>query len=116
MLATPLFGRGFICDRSTLALTSEILEGGNTMTTEGEYKVTIYLIHGEPIKFKVSLTVAERMGKGMDIEEGLSRTSMGLEIDGKFLIIPYSNIKYIEVIPSPPNLPVFITQRAISID
>gem|GEM_PF-1062667 len=116
MLATPLFGRVFICDRSTLALTSEILEGGNTMTTEGEYKVTIYLIHGEPIKFKASLTEAERMGKGMDIEEGLSRTSMGLEIDGKFLIIPYSNIKYIEVIPSPPNLPIFITQRAISID
>ena len=106
----------FIYDRSTLALTGEILEGGNTMTTEGEYKVTVYLIHGEPIKFKASLTKAEKMDKGKDIGEGLSRTSMGVEIEGKLLIIPYSNIKYLEIDPSPPKLPLFITQRAISID
>ena len=86
------------------------------MTTEGEYKVTVYLIHGEPIKFKASLTKAEKMDKGKDIGEGLSRTSMGVEIEGKLLIIPYSNIKYIEIDPSPPKLPLFITQRAISID
>jgi len=86
------------------------------MTTEGEYKIIVHLIHGEPIKFKVSPTEAEMMAKGEDIENALTRVSMGLEIDGKFLIIPYSNIKYIEADPSPPNLPIFITQRAQSID
>ena len=86
------------------------------MTTEGEYKIIVHLIHGEPIKFKVSPTEAEMMAKGEDIEIALTRVSMGLEIGGKFLIIPYSNIKYIEADPSPPNLPMFITQRAQSID
>ncbi len=86
------------------------------MTTEGEYKIIVHLIHGEPIKFKVSPTEAEMMTKGQDIGTALTRISMGLEIDGKLLIIPYSNIKYIEADPSPTNLPIFITQRAQSID
>jgi len=34
------------------------------MTTEGEYKIIVHLIHGEPIKFKVSPTEAEMMAKG----------------------------------------------------
>ena len=84
------------------------------MSTEGEFKVIIHLIHGEPIKFKVSPTEAEMMTKGKDIETALTRISMGLEIDGRLLIIPYSNIKYIEDDPAPPNLPLFITQHAKS--
>ena len=86
------------------------------MTTEGEYKVTVYLIHGEPIRFKATLTAAEMLNKGEDIGDALDRTSMCLELDGKLVIIPYSNIKYVEVDPSPPNLPIYVTQRAISID
>ncbi len=86
------------------------------MTTEGEYKIIVHLIHGEPIKFKVTPNKAEMMAKKQDIEAALNRVTMGLEIDGKFLMIPYSNIKYIEADPSPPNLPMFITQRAQSID
>ena len=86
------------------------------MTAEVEFKVIVHLIHGESIKFKVLPTEAEMISKGDDIEAALSRTSMGLEIDGKFMIIPYSNIRYIEADPSPPNLPIFVTQRAKSID
>jgi hypothetical protein len=85
------------------------------MTASGEFKVIVHLIHGEPIKFKASLTEAEMLTKGEDIGDALGRTSMGLELDGKLLIIPYSNIKYVEADPSPPNLPIYITQRAISI-
>ena len=81
-----------------------------------EFKVIVHLIHGEPIKFKVSLTEAEMMAKGQDIETALTRVSMRLEIDGKLMIIPYSNIKYIEANPAPPHLPLFITQRAESIE
>jgi len=85
------------------------------MSADIEFRVIVHLIHGEPIKFKVSPTEAEMMTKGQDIGTALTRISMGLEIDGKLLIIPYSNIKYIEADPSPPNLPLFITQRAESI-
>ena len=86
------------------------------MSADIEFRVIVHLIHGEPIKFKVSPTEAEMMTKGQDIGTALTRISMGLEIDGKLLIIPYSNIKYIEADPAPPNLPLFITQRAESIN
>ena len=86
------------------------------MAEEGEFTVIIHLIHGEPIKFKVTPTKAEMMTKGQDIGTALTRVSMALEIDGKLLIIPYSNIKYIEAEPAPPDLPLFITQHAKSIN
>ncbi len=86
------------------------------MITEGEYTVTIHLIHGEPIKFKITPTEAEMLAKRDDIEAALNRVTMGLEIDGKFLMIPYSNIKYIEADPAPLDLPIFVLQNAISID
>ncbi len=86
------------------------------MAEEGEYTVTVHLIHGEPIKFKVTPNKAEMMAKKQDIEAALNRVTMGLEIDGKFMMIPYSNIKYIETDPSPPELPVFVLQRAVSIN
>ena len=85
------------------------------MSEEGEFQVTIHLIHGDPIKFKVVPSEAEMMAKGQDIGNALMRISMALEIDDKLLIIPYSNIKYIEASPAPPDLPLFITQNAVSI-
>jgi hypothetical protein len=85
------------------------------MNEDGEFIIVVYLIHGEPIKCKVQPSAAEMLAKKEDIENALSRVSMALDIDGKLLIIPYSNIKYIEATPTPPNLPLFITQRATPI-
>ena len=84
------------------------------MSEDGEFQVTVHLIHGDPIRFRVIPSAAEMLAKGQDIGNALMRISMALEMDGKLLIIPYSNIKYIEASPAPPDLPLFITQGAIS--
>jgi len=85
------------------------------MSVENEFTITIHLIHGDPIKFKASVSDTELAIKADDIEYMLNRYALGVEVDKKFLIIPYNNIKYIEVFPSPPRLPVFMIKNGVSI-
>jgi len=74
--------------------------------------ITIYRIHGKPLKFKVELTAAKEMGLSGDIEQALSRSAMAIEANGTLYIIPYSNIQHIECIPSPETLPIFVMRNA----
>ena len=74
--------------------------------------ITIYRIHGEPLKFEVELTAAKEMGLSGDIERALSRTAMAIEANGTLYIIPYSNIQHIECTPTPETLPIFIMRNA----
>jgi len=74
--------------------------------------VTIHLIHGDPVKFEVRLTEAKEFGLGDDIEKALTRTSMAVELDGKLIVIPYSNIQYVECDPAPAVLPLTIIRGA----
>jgi regulatory protein YycH of two-component signal transduction system YycFG len=85
------------------------------MSGENEYTVIFHLIHGEPIKFSATLTDAELMNKADDIEYMLNRYALAMEVDQKLLIVPYSNIKYIEASPSPPQLPLFMIKGAVSV-
>jgi len=72
--------------------------------------LTVYLVHGEPLKFSMKPTEAKMMGVSDDLERALQRNGIAVEIDNKLLIIPYSNIKYIEIDPSPPGLPFTIVR------
>ncbi|MBF8270840.1 MAG: hypothetical protein HW386_2549 [Gammaproteobacteria bacterium] len=85
------------------------------MTVENEFTITIHLNNGNPIKYKAKLSDAELATKADDIEYMLNRFALATEVDKRLLIIPYNNIKYIEVFPAPPNLPLFIIKDGISI-
>ncbi len=74
--------------------------------------ITIYRIHGKPLKFEVELTEAKEMGLSGDIEQALSRSAMAIEANGTLYVVPYSNIKHIECTPSPEILPIFIMRNA----
>ncbi|MBM2830805.1 MAG: hypothetical protein HW411_1595 [Gammaproteobacteria bacterium] len=74
--------------------------------------ITVYLIHGEPIKFEVHLSEAKELGLGEDIERSLIRSAMAVELDNKLIIIPYSNIQYIECDPAPSVLPLNMIRGA----
>jgi hypothetical protein len=74
--------------------------------------ITIYLVHGDPLKFSLEPTQAKKMGFSEDLERALQRTSMAIEIDGKLMIVPYSNIQYVEIDPAPSGLPITIIQGA----
>ena len=85
------------------------------MAADNEFTITIHLIHGNPIKYKAQLSDAELATKADDIEYLLNRYAMATEVDKKLLIIPYNNIKYVEVSPAPPKLPVFIIKNGVSV-
>ena len=74
--------------------------------------LTIYRIHGEPLKFEIVLTAAKEMGLTEDIEKALSRSAMAIEANGTLYIVPYSNIQHIECTPSPEVLPIHIIRNA----
>ena len=74
--------------------------------------ITVHLVHGEPLKFSLEPSEAKKMGVSEDIERALQRISMAIEADNKLSIIPYSNIKYVEIDPAPPELPLTIIQGA----
>ena len=84
------------------------------MAGENEFTITIHLVHGDPIKFKASVSDTELAIKADDIEYMLNRYALATEVDKKLLIIPYSNIKYVEVFPAPPRLPVFMIKNGVS--
>ena len=85
------------------------------MDDSNEFTVTIHLVHGEPIKFKALLTEVDMMKKADDIEYMLKRYALGMEVDGKLLIVPYSNVKFIEASPAPKELPLFMIRNALSV-
>ncbi len=82
------------------------------MASEGEFTIHIHLIHGETIKFETTVSEANLMGASEDIVKALSRNSMAFEMDGKLILIPYTNIKYIEFDPAPPVLPMGMIRNA----
>ena len=76
------------------------------------FTITVHLVHGDPIKFEVGLTEAKELGLSEDIEQSLTRNSMAVELDNKLVIIPYSNIQFIECDPAPPVLPLKMIRGA----
>ena len=78
------------------------------------YNVTINLVHGDPIRFKVELPEWRLLGLGGDIEKAQLRNVMAIELDGKLLMIPYSNIRLVQIDPVPEELPKHIFRGAKS--
>ncbi len=78
------------------------------MSDNNEIIVTVHMIHGEDLKFTVEPSEAKQVGMSDDIENALHRTSLAIEVENKLLVIPYSNIEYIEVDPAPASLPLSI--------
>ncbi len=82
------------------------------MTNENKFTVYIHLIHGETIKFETNVSDANLIGVAEDLEKALSRNSLAFEIDGKLVLVPYSNVKYIEFDPAPEVLPMGMIRNA----
>jgi hypothetical protein len=78
------------------------------------HSVTINLVHGDAIRFRVTLPEWRLLGLGGDIEEAQQRNVMAVELDGKLILIPYSNIRSIEVDPAPSELPKHLLRGAKS--
>jgi len=78
------------------------------------FTITINLIKGAPLKFKINPTEEKILGVKKDLEQALVRNVLAVELDGKLIMIPYSNIQTIECDPAPPGLPFTILRGALS--
>ena len=47
-----------------------------------------------------------------DLEGAAKDMGMAIELDHKLMIVPYSNIQYVEIDPAPSGLPITIIQGA----
>ncbi|OGT82526.1 MAG: hypothetical protein A3H91_03570 [Gammaproteobacteria bacterium RIFCSPLOWO2_02_FULL_61_13] len=81
------------------------MSDGNPVIT-----ITIHLLHGEPIRARINADAARLLGVSDDLEKATHRNSMSLVLDGKLLLIPFANIRLVEIDPAPPNLPVWLLQ------
>jgi hypothetical protein len=82
------------------------------MDSPEQVTVTIYFVEGEPLRFTVLPDEAKLLGLSDDVQQALQRTAMAVEIDNSLKIIPYSNIKYIEIDPAPSGLPITVIKGA----
>jgi len=82
------------------------------MADNNQVTITVHLVHGEPLVYSLEPSEAKKLGVSEDLERALQRNSMAIEADNKLRIIPYSNIKYVEIEPAPENLPFTIIQGA----
>ena len=71
------------------------------MQNSSEITMTIHLLSGEPIVFKIDATEVRKRNAGSRIESGMNANYIGVELDGKLIIIPTNNIQKIEISPAP---------------
>lgn len=81
-----------------------------------EYKVTIHLVQGDPVRFKADLGVDEIRNLGGNIEKAMDARYLGIEQRGRLRIIPSHNIREIEIVPAPNVLIAHVIRGAEPIE
>jgi len=81
-----------------------------------EFTMTIHLIQGDPIRFKLIRTLAEMRNVGTHLESGLQARYFGVELKGKLTIVPFHNIRSIEIDPTPGVLVTHVLRDAKPVD
>jgi len=71
------------------------------MNTKARITLTVKLINGPPISFTVERSESERRNIAANIESALSSSYVGVELEGRLLIVPTHNIQFIVISPAP---------------
>ncbi len=82
------------------------------MATVEELRVTINLVHGEPIRFTLALDETRRRNLAANLERGMQASYLGLELDGTLVIIPFHNVRSIELSPAPAQMMAHVVREA----
>jgi hypothetical protein len=77
-----------------------------------ELTVTINLIKGDPVRFKLRLTADELRNFGTNLEGGLQARYVGVELNGKLVIVPFHNVRSVEIDPAPGGIIVHVLRDA----
>ena len=78
-----------------------LFQRGKNMQNPSEITISINLLSGDPIVFKIEANDDRQRNAGARIEHSMNANYIGVELDGKLVIIPTNNIQKIEISPSP---------------
>ncbi|MBW2573610.1 MAG: hypothetical protein JRE61_15125 [Deltaproteobacteria bacterium] len=74
------------------------------MQKPSEVTISVHLLSGDPIVFKVEATADRERNAGTRIERSMNANYIGVELDGELIIVPTNNIQKIEISPAPAAL------------
>jgi hypothetical protein len=84
------------------------------MQNVSEITISIQLLSGDPIVFSIEADEDRQRNAGARIESSMAGNYIGVELDGKLVIIPTSNIQKIEILPAPTGLISHVVKGAKS--
>jgi hypothetical protein len=67
--------------------------------------LAIHFVDGSKIHIEFPVQALNETGALLRLEEILKQRQIIAEVDGAVVLIPFDNIKYIQVYPSSPSLP-----------
>ena len=71
------------------------------MQNQSEITISITLLSGDPIVFELEANEDRQRTAGARIEHSMNANYLGVELDGKLVIIPTNNIQKVEISPAP---------------
>jgi hypothetical protein len=74
------------------------------MQNPSETTISIHLLSGDPIVFKIEANEDRQRNDVSRIERSMKANYIGVELDGKLVIIPTNNIQKIEISPTPVDM------------
>jgi len=87
---------------------------GGHMQNLSEITISIHLLSGDPIVFKIEANEDRQRNAGTRIERSMDANYIGVELDGKLVIIPTNNIQKIEILPAPTAMISHVVKGAKS--
>jgi hypothetical protein len=81
-----------------------------------EFTITIHMMQGDPIRFKLKRTVAELRNIATNLESGLQARYVGVELNGKLVIVPFHNVRSLEIDPTPGGLIAHVLRGTEPVD
>ena len=77
-----------------------------------ERGMTIHFTDGSKMSLSFPKQTKSDETVSVRLEKVLERKTLLVEADGALLVFPFSNIKYLQVYPTPPKLPDYVIKDA----
>ena len=77
-----------------------------------ERGMTIYFMDGSKMAVTFPKQVKSEEIVSVRLEQMLDKPALMIEADGALLMLPFSNIKYLQVYPAPSRLPDYVLKDA----
>ena len=77
--------------------------------------ISVHLHSGDPIVFRLDATEDRKMNAASRIEREMSAKYVGVDLDGKLILIPTSSIQKIEISPPPEVMIANVVRGAKSV-